>query len=96
MHGKSFADNQTVVNTEVHPDNVKAFEAAGWEHGSKDGAPDASKHDGPIEAAKEKAEKATAKSAPKEKVISEAEAIAANDGEDVTKSKAIKVVKGKK
>jgi len=55
MHGKSFADGETLVNADVHEDNVKAFESAGWKHGEDPDAPEASAHDPKVEKAVEKA-----------------------------------------
>lgn len=66
MYGKSFADGETIVNSEVHADNVKAFEDAGWVRGEKADAPEAADHDGKIDAAKEKEAKAAEKVAEKE------------------------------
>lgn len=58
MHGKSFADGSTLVNTEVHKDNVKAFELAGWEHGEHADAPEAADHDAKLEEAEKSEGKA--------------------------------------
>lgn len=54
MHGPSFQTGET-VNTDVHPDNVPAFIAAGWKKGALDGAPDASSVDAPDEKPSKKA-----------------------------------------
>ena len=40
MFGKN--ENGVLVNANVHPDNVKAFEVQGWEVGEKADAPEAS------------------------------------------------------
>ena len=72
MYGKSFADGTTVVNANVHVDNVKAFEAAGWLPGEKSDAPEASVHDGKIAVAQEKEDKAAEKVAEKEEKAEEA------------------------
>jgi hypothetical protein len=66
MYGKSFADGETVVNADVHQDNVKAFEVAGWVEGEHPGAPEASDHDPKVEKAAAKDAKADEKAAPKD------------------------------
>ena len=66
MHGKSFADGKTVVNADVHKDNVKSFEIAGWVEGESPDAPEASDFDGKFEKAAEKAQEAADKAAEKD------------------------------
>ena len=42
MHGPCLGDPEgAIVNTDVHPDNVYAFEQAGWVVGEQVGAPNA-------------------------------------------------------